>query len=343
MVFAVAFLFSGTLAVVSSANNMATAAEDQAVTYVDRAWNASSAQVESSNGTRTSGNYTLVTSRSAEWSGSTTGGWYVATGTTQISSRVTVSGDVQLILVDGASLTIDGGINVPANSSLTVYGQTAGSGTLTATGGTADSDRMYEAVIGGNQSETAGTITINGGGDNGTGGSLQVNGGTLTATGGSSSTYPSTVIGYGDSGSDFTVGIAGGTVIVSQGEAESVFNSSPTVSTASTYQWRTSSSGSYTTSTSGQYSYSADQTYVEITYLASGNSSDPGTTATLSDVAEVVNEEGCTLGTIAVSYTYYTWDESTASLTDSDSSIAGNSYCLVTESDTTWGTESTSS
>lgn len=66
MVFAVAFLFSGTLAVVSSANNMATAAEDQAVTYVDRAWNASSAQVESSNGTRTSGNYTLVTSRSAE-------------------------------------------------------------------------------------------------------------------------------------------------------------------------------------------------------------------------------------------------------------------------------------
>lgn len=122
MVFAVAFLFSGTLAVVSSANNMATAAEDQAVTYVDRTWNASSAQVESSNGTRTSGNYTLVTSRSAEWSGSTTGGWYVATGTTQISSRVTVSGDVHLILADDASLTIDGGINVPANSSLTVYG-----------------------------------------------------------------------------------------------------------------------------------------------------------------------------------------------------------------------------
>lgn len=402
MVFAVAFLFSGTLAVVSSANNMATAAEDQAVTYVDRTWNASSAQVESSNGTRTSGNYTLVTSGSTEWSGSTTGGWYVATGTTQISSRVTVSGDVHLILADDASLTIDGGINVPANSSLTVYGQTAGSGKLTATGSTVDSDHMYEAVIGGNQSETAGTITIDGGsieakgssagyyygaivgggsnggggtitlnggsltatggsaghyygaivggGDNGTGGSLQVNGGTLTATGGSSSTYPSTVIGYGDSGSDFTVGIAGGTVIVSQGEAESVFNSSPTVSTASTYQWRTSSSGSYTTSMSGQYSYSSTQTYVEITYPTSENSSDPGTTVVVpnselsgSETLSNMDEEGCTLGTIAVSYTYYTWNESTASLTDSDSSIAGNSYCLVTESDTTWGTESTSS
>lgn len=395
MVFAVAFLFSGTLAVVSSANNMATAAEDQAVTYVDRTWNASSAQVESSNGTRTSGNYTLVTSGSTEWSGSTTGGWYVATGITQISSRVTVSGDVHLILADDASLTIDGGINVPANSSLTVYGQTAGSGTLTANGGTADSDHMYEAVIGGNQGETAGAITINGGsieakgssagyyhgaivgggsnggggtitlnggsltatggsaghyygavvggGDNGTGGSLQINGGTLTATGGNSSTYPSTVIGHGDSGSDFTVSIAGGTVIVSQGEAESVFNSSPTVSTASTYQWRTSSSGSYTTSTSGQYSYSSTQTYVEITYPTNENNSDTGTTATLSDVIEVLDEEGCTLDTIAVSYTYYTWNESTASLTESDSSIAGNSYCLVTESDTTWGTESTSS
>lgn len=285
---------------------------------------------------------------------------------------------------------------MPANSSLTVYGQTAGSGKVTATGSTVDSDHMYEAVIGGNQSETAGTITIDGGsieakggsagyyygaivgggsnggggtitlnggsltatggsgtqyyygavvggGDNGTGGSLQVNGGTLTATGGSSSTYSSTVIGYGDSGSDFTVTIAGGTVIVSQGEAESVFNSSPTVSTASTYWWRTSSRGSYTTSTSGQYSYSSTQTYVEITYPTNENNSDTGTTATLSDVAEVLDGEGCTLGTTEVSYTYYTWNASTASLTESDSSIAGNSYCLVTGSDTTWGTESTSS
>lgn len=40
-----------------------------------------------------------------------------------IDSRVTVAGNVHLILADGCNLTLYGGIQVPAGSSLTIYGQ----------------------------------------------------------------------------------------------------------------------------------------------------------------------------------------------------------------------------
>lgn len=48
-----------------------------------------------------------------------------------IGSRVTVSGTVNLILCDGATLTVNGGITVNGSNSLTVYGQTKDTGTLT--------------------------------------------------------------------------------------------------------------------------------------------------------------------------------------------------------------------
>ncbi len=44
-------------------------------------------------------------------------GWYVVNSTVTINNRVTVSGDVHLILADGASLTAKGGINVAENNS----------------------------------------------------------------------------------------------------------------------------------------------------------------------------------------------------------------------------------
>ena len=110
-----------------------------------------------------------------------------------------VSGDVHLILTDGAALNAeDGGIGVTAVNSLTIYGQSAGTGTLTA--------RAYQvgsaAAIGGNDKSGAhGNITINGGvinatgasdaagigggtGATGTSGTITINGGTVEATSG---------------------------------------------------------------------------------------------------------------------------------------------------------------
>ena len=71
---------------------------------------------------------TEVTSSDTGW----TTGWYVVQGTVEIGSRVTVSGDVHLILTDGCTLTVNGGIQVQDNSTestpntnaLTIYGQT---------------------------------------------------------------------------------------------------------------------------------------------------------------------------------------------------------------------------
>ena len=124
-------------------------------------------------------------------------GWYIATGSVTIPSTVTVSGDVKLILEDGCSLTVNGssskaGINVPPGASLTIYAQANGSGLLTATGG---SDG---AGIGGDQSQTCGSVTIYGG--------------NVTARSLSTSTYGAG-IGGGKDGAGGTVTIYGGTVV----------------------------------------------------------------------------------------------------------------------------------
>ena len=116
------------------------------------------------------------------------GGWYVVNSSVEILDRITVSGDVHLILVDGKTLTANSGINVGENQSLTIYGQSGGTGTLIATG------ISGAAGIGGNEKENTGSIVINGG--------------TVTATGGSSGAG----IGGGYKGERGTVTINGGTV-----------------------------------------------------------------------------------------------------------------------------------
>ncbi|MBQ3807268.1 MAG: InlB B-repeat-containing protein, partial [Kiritimatiellae bacterium] len=125
-------------------------------------------------------------------------GWYVAKGEVPISESVTVSGDVNLILADGAHLevTVASGsksaLNVASGNSLTIYAQANGTGRLDATGG-----GTISAGIGGNSAQVCGVITINGGrviatggtgigsgynfGD-GDGGTVVINGGRVTAT-----------------------------------------------------------------------------------------------------------------------------------------------------------------
>ena len=160
-------------------NMTITASAETGITYVD------------ADGTsQTISDYTSVASSSTAWSAGT----YAVTASTTISDRVTVSGAVDLILCDGVTLDCEKGITVAEGDSLTIYGCTAGTGKLTATG------EYYSAGIG-SKSGAGGNITINGGNITATGGfssagiggvydngagNITINGGTVTATGGSS-------------------------------------------------------------------------------------------------------------------------------------------------------------
>ena len=121
---------------------------------------------------------TEVTSSDTEWAT----GWYVVQGTVEIGSRVTVSGDVHLILTDGCTLTVNGGIQVqdndnnpdtPSTNALTIYGQANGTGKLT----TRDV-AINDAAIGGNG------VLNEAGGSGGSGGAIIINGGSVYAYGG---------------------------------------------------------------------------------------------------------------------------------------------------------------
>ena len=89
---------------------------------------------------------TEVTASDSQWSS----GWYVVpAGTMTISQRVTVNGDVHLILKNGANLTIDGGISVAGSNALTIYAQSVEEGEMGILAADASS-RFCDAGIGGN-------------------------------------------------------------------------------------------------------------------------------------------------------------------------------------------------
>lgn len=121
-------------------------------------------------------------------------GWYYVQGDVTLGSRVEVSGDVKLILCDGAKLTVNDGIRVVlSGNTFTIYAQSvetsASLGKLIAQAPDAYSAGIGEEVWGG------GTIIIHGGDITATGGkfragiggsssSITIHGGNITATGG---------------------------------------------------------------------------------------------------------------------------------------------------------------
>lgn len=161
-----------------------------------------------------SNSYSVISSDTTTWNEE----WYVANSSVTIASRITVSGDIRLILCDDVTLEASQGIYVPNGASLTIYSEEKGTGKLNATG----SDNC--AGIGGNSGTDCGTITINGGvitakgGDKGAGigggynyfsslvGKIIVNGGTVIANGAS-----------GASGIGGSYGGAGAEVIINGG------------------------------------------------------------------------------------------------------------------------------
>ena len=137
--------------------------------------------------------YTTVESSSTFWNS----GWFVVNSNTTISDRITVSGTVNLILTNNATLTASKGITVGSDATLNIYAQTDDEATMgalvaDATNGNAN----WNAGIGGVENTDAGMITINGGQINATGwcaagigsgggtstvGTITINGGIITA------------------------------------------------------------------------------------------------------------------------------------------------------------------
>ena len=150
------------------------------------------------------------------------GGWCAVKENTTIDSRVTVTGDVNLILCDGAELTVPKGVNVAAGNSLTIWQQQGKTGKLTAT-----SPETHYAAIGGGDNEDTGPITIHGGvlnlkatfdaagiggGYGGSAGNITINGGDITARGGGLSAAIGSGGGFG----------AGGTVTINGGKVTAI-------------------------------------------------------------------------------------------------------------------------
>lgn len=152
-------------------------------------------------------------------------------GKKEAPQRVTVSGDVHLILANDAKLTVNGGISVNAGNSLTVYAQPAENDKTTGSL-TVENVEEGNAGIGGDVQQSGGTITINGGeitangGDNGagigagigggsasSGGIITINGGTIATTGGNLGAG----IGGGDNDSGGEITINGGDKIIATG------------------------------------------------------------------------------------------------------------------------------
>ena len=101
---------------------------------------------------------TVIDAASTAWQS----GWYVAQGSVTIPERVTVAGDVHVILVDGATLTAQDGLNVASGNSLSVYGQQEGTGSLSVE--IRDPYNDESSPLGANAGHAGfGDITINGG------------------------------------------------------------------------------------------------------------------------------------------------------------------------------------
>ena len=176
----------------------AALAAEEGVTYIEYSWNEDTQELSSK--TESTSEYTVISESDAPTTWGETGQtkWYVVQDNVTISTRVTVTGDVHLILADNCTLTVNGGIQVadndnvpqtPSPNSLTIYGQTAGTGTLVA------------------KANTTGCAGI-GGGSGGDGGTITIYGGTVSAT----SSNTGAGIGGGSRGDGSTITIYGGTV-----------------------------------------------------------------------------------------------------------------------------------
>ena len=201
------------------------------VTYIEYSWNASTNTLSSVERKKSAGEYTVIEEGTWDWSHqmNTQEFWCVVNHDITISPEVIVYGDVHLILQDGCTLTVQNGIRTaeshPPNScsdkSLTIYGQSEGTGKLVV---------QNNGIGWGGNSPKDGTVTIHGGTVEATGGisgsssgTVTIYNGTVTATGGGSAG----IGGGGYEGGGGRVTIYGGTVEANGGHHGAGIGGSP--------------------------------------------------------------------------------------------------------------------
>ena len=135
------------------------------------------------------------------------GCWYVVSEDATVADRITVNGDVNLVLCDGATLTAEQGISVTDGNSLTIYSQSGNTGKLVASVPNADGS-MYNAAIGGDRDDRAHNT-----GTPVKAGTINIHGGDINAT----AVYGAAGIGQAREGEASTINIYGGKITASGG------------------------------------------------------------------------------------------------------------------------------
>ena len=171
--------------------------------------------------------FNSVAEDSTQLSDDQNNGLYVVQAYTDVvcENALDVSGDVKIVLFDGATLKVPKGIKVSEGNSLTIYCQSEGTGKLIAgpyEEPVAD-DRKFAGIGSTGSNEQCGTIKIVGGGiyaqgnmygagigggEGSDGGNITILGGNITAVGGQAAAG----IGGGRSGNGGTISISGGTI-----------------------------------------------------------------------------------------------------------------------------------
>lgn len=91
--------------------------------YIDHTWTQSTKTLTAEEKTKANGEYSLLESSSSDWKELTNGGWFVVDGNINIPA-LKVTGTSNLILCDGASITVTEGVKVEMNSNavINIYG-----------------------------------------------------------------------------------------------------------------------------------------------------------------------------------------------------------------------------
>lgn len=163
------------------------------VTFKDSV-QASIPYIDNNGSSQSCNNYSYVRSDDTAWSG-----WVVASQNMTLDNRVTIDGTVNLILMDGKTLTVTNGIRVTTGNTLNIYAQSTGNnmGELIA----GNKSNTFNSGIGSGDSDyTNNRSTRNAGNINFYGGRITAYGGSRAAAigGGSYGGYDSILIKAGD-------------------------------------------------------------------------------------------------------------------------------------------------
>lgn len=130
------------------------------IRYVERAWDATEKRVTET--VKVCSNYISINGNDTSdegWLG-LYNGWYVVTGNSNYKVLNVLGDDVHLILPDGVTLTVTGGVKLEENHKLSIYGQSGNaSGTLIAT----NSYENGAGIGGGGEGLKAGALVVHGG------------------------------------------------------------------------------------------------------------------------------------------------------------------------------------